>query len=151
MIYFADTSALVKRYVNEVGSGYIRTLLATPDNILYQTFLTPFEITSAFYRRQRMKELSVEEVALALQAYRVHSHQEYVLVPYSEALMNTAEALLARYPLRTLDAIQLAAALTLKSTFPADDVPLTFLSADDRLIAVAQQEHLLTENPNSHP
>lgn len=151
MIYFADTSALVKRYVEEIGAGYIRTLVTTPDTLLYQTFLTPLEITSAFYRRRRMNELSEEEVALALQTYRSHSHREYVLVPYSEALMSTAETLLARHPLRTLDAIQLAAALTLKSTFPVNDVPLTFLSADDRLIAVAQQEHLLTENPNSHP
>lgn len=150
MIYYADTSALVKRYVDEIGSGYIHTLVATPDTILYQTFLTPLEISSAFLRRQRMKELSLEEVSLALQAYKIHSHREYILVPYSEALINTAEALLARHPLRTLDAIQLAAALTLRSTFPADDVPLTFLSADDRLIAVAQRERLLTENPNSH-
>ena len=150
MIYFADTSALVKRYINEIGSGYVRNLVTVPDNVFYQTFLTPLEITSAFYRRLRLNELSVEEVSLALQAYRTNSHREYVLVPYSETLMNTTETLIARYPLRTLDAIQLAAALTLKGTFPADDVPLTFLSADDRLIAVAQQEHLLTENPNSH-
>lgn len=149
MIYFADTSALVKRYITEIGSGYIRALVATPESTLYQTFLTPLEIVSAFYRRQRMKELSEEEVTLALQAYRAHSHQAYVLVPYSEVLMNTAETLLARYPLRPLDAIQLASALAVKSTFPMADTPLTFLSADDRLIAIAQQEHLLTENPNS--
>ncbi|MBS1252395.1 MAG: hypothetical protein MAG451_01434 [Anaerolineales bacterium] len=29
--------------------------------------------------------------------------------------------------------------------------PLTFVCADDRLIAVAQAEGLLTENPNAHP
>jgi uncharacterized protein len=151
VIYFADTSALVKRYIEEIGSGYIRTLVTTPDTILYQTFLTPLEITSAFYRRQRMNELSVEEVTVALQAYKAHSHEEYVLVSYSETLMNTTETLLACYPLRTLDAIQLAAALTLKGTFPTDNVPLTFLSADDRLLTIAQLENLLTENPNSHP
>jgi predicted nucleic acid-binding protein len=50
VIYFADTSALVKRYVNEVGSGYIRNLLMAADNIFYQSFLTPLEIISTFYR-----------------------------------------------------------------------------------------------------
>jgi uncharacterized protein len=131
VIFFADTSALVKRYVEEIGSGYIRTLIETPDTIFYQTFLTPLEISSAFFRRQRMKDLSLEEVLLALQTYKDHSHREYIIVPYSEALINTAEDLLTRHPLRTLDAIQLAAALTLRSTFPADHVRLTFLSADD--------------------
>jgi uncharacterized protein len=150
VIFFADTSALVKRYVKESGSQYVRNLIATANNFFYQSFLTPLEISSAFYRRHRMKELSPEELTSALQAYTDHSHKEYVLVPYSEALSNTAGTLLARHPLRTLDAIQLAAALSLQSTFPPDASPLTFVSADDRLIAIARLENLLTENPNSH-
>ncbi len=151
MIFFTDTSALVKRYINETGSQYVRDLITTADNFFYQSFLTPLEITSALYRRHRMNELSSEELTVALQAYTDHSHKEYVLVPYSEALSNTAGTLLARHPLRTLDAIQLAAALTLQSTFPPDVSPLTFVSADDRLIAVARIESFQTENPNDHP
>ena len=150
MIYFADTSALVKRYVNEVGSEYVRTLVAAADIILYQSFLTPLEITSTFYRRHRMNELSTEGLTLVLQAYTVHSHKEYALIPYSEDLMNKAATLIARHPLRTLDAIQLAAALGLRTSLPGDAPPFTFLSADDRLVAVARREHLLAENPNDH-
>lgn len=151
MIFFIDTSALVKRYVNEVGSEYIRNLFVTSGYFFYQSFLTPLEVSSAFYRRQRMKELSSEELAVALQTYAVHSRSGYLLIPYSEALLNTAGTLVVRHPFRTLDAIQLAAALTLQSTFPPDASPLTFVSADDRLIAVARSENLLTDNPNSHP
>jgi hypothetical protein len=98
-----------------------------------------------------MHELSAEELTLVLQAYTGHSHKEYALIPYSETLLNTAGAPIARHPLRALDAIQLAAALNLRSTFPAGAQPLTFLSADDRLIAVARHEHLLNDNPNDHP
>ena len=151
MISFTDTSALVKRYVNEVGSEYIRHLFTTAGHFVYQSFLSPLEISSAFYRQQRMKELSSEELVVALQTYAVHSHSEYLLVPYSEALLNTAGTLVVRHPLRALDAIQLGAALTLQNTFPPDTSPLTFLSADDRLITVAQSENLLTDNPNAHP
>jgi predicted nucleic acid-binding protein len=151
VIYFADTSALVKRYVNEVGSGYVRNLVATADTIFYQSFLTPLEMTSTFYRRHRMHELSAEELTLVLQAYAGHSHKEYTLIPYSETLLNTAGTLIARHPLRALDALQLAAALSLRNTFPADAQPPTFLSADDRLIVVARHEHLLNDNPNAHP
>jgi predicted nucleic acid-binding protein len=150
VILFADTSALVKRYVNEVESEYIRNLFITIGYFFYQSFLTSLEISSAFYRRQRMDELSLEELAVALQTYVVHSRSEYLLIPYSEALLNTAGTLVARHPLRALDAIQLAAALTLQSTFPPDVSPLTFVSADDRLIAVARSENLLTDNPDAH-
>jgi predicted nucleic acid-binding protein len=151
VIYFVDTSALVKRYISEAGSEYIRGLLATADNFFYQSFLTPLEITSAFYRRRRMNELSSEELTVALQAYADHSHKEYILTPYSEVLLNTAGTLLARHPQRTLDAIQLAAALGLQRTFPAEASPLTSMSADNRLIAVARHENLQTDNPNNHP
>ena len=150
MIYFADTSALVKRYIDEVGSGYVRSLLVAPDHIFYQSFLTPLEITSTFYRQHRTHALSAEELTLVLQAYTTHSHEEYALIPYSEDLMNTAAALIARHPLRTLDAIQLAAALSLRAALPAGAPPIIFLSADDRLMAVARREHLLAENPNDH-
>ncbi|MGH7960783.1 MAG: type II toxin-antitoxin system VapC family toxin [Candidatus Binatia bacterium] len=150
MIYFADTSALVKRYLNEVGSAYIHKLVATPDNVFYQSFLIPLEMASAFYRRQRMGELSAEELTLVLQAYAAHSHREYALIPHSEMLLNTAGTLIARHPLRALDAIQLAAAFSLRNSSPAGTPPFAFLSADDRLITVARHDHLLAENPNDH-
>ena len=150
MIFFADTSALVKRYISETGSEYIRSLLATADNFFYQSFITSLEIASALYHRHRMNELSREELAVALQTYAVHSHTEYLLIPYSDTLLNRAGTLLAHHLLRSLDAIQLAAALTLQKTFPPDASPFTFLSADDRLLAIARLENLLTDNPNTH-
>ncbi len=33
----------------------------------------------------------------------------------------------------------------------ATSTPLVFLSADDRLLAIAQTARLLTDNPNNHP
>jgi len=33
----------------------------------------------------------------------------------------------------------------------AGQPPLTFVCADERLIAIAQAEGLLTDNPNHHP
>lgn len=140
----------MKRYVNEAGSGSVRNLVAAADNFFYQSFVTPLEMTSTFYRRHRMNELSAEELTLALRAYAVHSHKEYILIPYSGALLNTAETLIARHPLRALDALQLAAALSLRASLPGDAPPFTFLCADERLVAVARHEHLLAENPNAH-
>ena len=150
MIYFLDTSALLKRYVEEEGSEYIRQLLERPDLSFHQSFLTPLEMTSALYRRHRSGLLSNQELVQILNAYTTHTQDRYATILHSNSLMTLAASLIARHPLRTLDTIQLAAALTLQSTFPQDASPLTFVSADDRLIAVAQQEHLLAENPNNH-
>jgi uncharacterized protein len=82
-----------------------------------------------------------------LRAYVTHSHQDYLLVPYSNTLMERASALLAHHALRALDAIQLASALELKDRLPVDELPVTFISADERLVEAARREHLDAKNP----
>ena len=149
MIFFFDTSALVKRYLHEKGSVRVRRLLQTNGAIFYQTFLAPVEITSALYRRHRAGEFSMGELSLLLKSYAFHSHREYLLVPYSESLTDLAASLISRHPLRALDAIQLASALKLCVALPPDSPPFIFLSADDRLVRIARQEHLQVENPES--
>jgi len=151
VIFFFDTSALIKRYLHEKGSSRVRRLLQTADAIFYQTFVVPLEMTSAFYRQQRGGQMSIEELSFLLRTYGVHSHNEYLLVPYSESLINRAEALISRHPMRALDAIQLASALELRGALPADAPPLIFVSADDRLVKIAVQEHLQVENPETFP
>ena len=147
MTYFLDTSALAKRYLTEKGSPRVRRLLARKADVFYQTFLTPVELSSALYRRHREREITLEELELMLRAYVTHSHQDYLLVSYADSLMERAAALLAHHALRVLDAIQLAAALDLKDRLPADDLPVAFLCADERLVEIARREHLHARNP----
>ena len=91
MIYFLDTSALAKRYFTEKGSNRDRRLLDHKDDVFYQAFLTPLEIASALYRRLRSQvNISQNELSFLLRAYVAHSHQEYLLIPYSDALIDTA-------------------------------------------------------------
>ena len=147
MIYFLDTSALAKRYLDERGSIRMRRLFGGNDDVFFQAFVTPLEIASALYRRFRSHEISPEELSILLGAYVAHSHQDYLLVPYSDALMDRASALVAHHVLRALAAVQLASALEIRSSLPAEALPLNFLSADDRLLDAARQEHLEAENP----
>ena len=99
------------------------------------------------YRRYRSGQFSSEELSIFLRAYAAHSNEEYLLVPYSESLVDLAGGLIAKHPLRTLDAIQLAAALWLRAHLPRDAPSPIFLSADDRLVEWARLEHLQAENP----
>lgn len=149
MTYFLDTSALVKRYLQEAGSSYVRKLTATVGTVFYQSFIAPLEIASALYRHQRTGHLSTGDLSFLLKSYAVHSHEEYLLVSYSESLIEAAEVLITRHPLRALDAIQLAAALKLRDNLPPDASPLIFLAGDERLITAAREEHLQAENPES--
>jgi len=56
-----------------------------------------------------------------------------------------------RYPLRAYDAVQLASAIFARSGMQAAGAsPLSFLSADTRLLTAAQAEGFVTDNPNLH-
>jgi hypothetical protein len=116
---------------------------------IYQSFLTPLEITSAFYRRHRAGEISAEELSVVLKAYAIHSDETYLLIPYSDFMLELAGSLIARYPLRALDGIQLASALWIRDQVSVDAAQLVFLSSDDRLNEAARREHLEAINPET--
>jgi uncharacterized protein len=57
--HYADSSVLVKRHVNEIGSGWFRAL-ADPatGNVIITSRVSIIEIYSAFNRRVREASLS---------------------------------------------------------------------------------------------
>jgi predicted nucleic acid-binding protein len=68
------------------------------------------------------------------------------------ALAEAAGDLVVLHPLRAYDAVQLASALLAQSDLARVEAPaLTFLTADDRLLVIAEAEGLRTDNPNRHP
>jgi hypothetical protein len=59
--YYVDTSALVKRYVDEVGSDWLRAALkAQPRPAIVVVHVAIVEITSALTRRRREGILTPE-------------------------------------------------------------------------------------------
>jgi predicted nucleic acid-binding protein len=71
--YYFDTSALAKRYVVEVGSSWVQSIVAHQSGqTLYTSVLTQPELVSALQRRVREGNLETEE-ALAL-AEQVVAH-----------------------------------------------------------------------------
>ncbi|MFQ5830631.1 MAG: type II toxin-antitoxin system VapC family toxin [Candidatus Methylomirabilia bacterium] len=64
-------------------------------------------------------------------------------------MIHKAMDLIQAHPLRAYDAVQLASALTL-AMLP-HGMTLTFVSADEALLAVAQRRGLSTVNPSLSP
>lgn len=151
-IYFLDSSALVKRYIAETGSNWIRSVTALDShNPLIITRITWVEVLSAFTRRQREGNLTSDNVTLAIQTFRYDMDTQYQVAELDKALTEYAGQLVLRHPLRAYDAVQLAAALQVQAELKQFySTTLTFLVADDRLLAIAQAEGLHTDNPNHH-
>lgn len=152
-IYFVDTSALVKRYVTETGSNWMKTITdpASANKIILSR-ITWIELVSALARLQREGKVNPNDVSSTVQAFRYDWETQYQLVEVDKELIETAGDLVQKYPLRAYDSIQLASALKLFPVFEKV-VPnaFNFISADDRLLKVAKAEGLRIDNPNLHP
>lgn len=151
-IYFLDSSALIKRYVVEIGSPWIKTLTdSQTGNSLLLLRITWVEVLSAFARRQREGGISAAEVAALIAKFRSEFNSRYRVIEVDLALVERAGQLIVQYPLRAYDAVQFAAALRVQSVLTSiPETQLIFVSADNRLLDIAQSAGLATDNPNNY-
>lgn len=149
--YFFDTNALIKRYMMELGSVWVRNLIQTlPSPTIIVSRLSFTEVYSVLNRYGRMKppKLSVNSTIRYKALFRKHIRWEYTVVPIDDFRIISAARLINKYPLRSLDALQLACAIYAQQILSD---PLTFVSADNDLLTAASGEGLLVDNPLLHP
>jgi hypothetical protein len=151
--YFLDSSAVVKRYMSEIGTAWVgSTSGPTAGNELFVASLTGVEVVSAICRRRIGGTIEASTANAALAQFRHDFTNQYQTVEISDAVVARAMSLADVHGLRAYDAIQLAAMLetnALRRGLPVP--PLTLISADDELNAAAQAEGVTVEDPKSHP
>jgi hypothetical protein len=152
-IFFLDTSALVKRYIVEQGTVWIRALTdPLIGNTAVLSEVTLVEAAAALAARQRGHFITLAERDIAVDLLLRHADTEYALSPVTRTMVDQALSLTQRHRRRGYDAVQLATALGINAHYLSAGLPaLTFLSADNDLNAAAQAEGLAAENPNKHP
>jgi predicted nucleic acid-binding protein len=150
-VAYFDTSALVKQYVTETGSDWTQAYLAASPMVFISS-LAVVEATCAFARRLRDGTLTPTSHMTVVEALDYDVAHKYRQLNIVTATVETAKRLATTYPLRAYDAVHLATACLLNEELQGSNQGvLTFVRADDRLIAVAQAEGLMTDNPNAHP
>ena len=152
-VAYFDTSALLKQYVTEIGSAWVRTYLAQSASLaVFMSSLTTVEATCAFARRLRDGTLTPKLHATVARAFDYDVTHKYSLLDVMPLTLETARRLATQHPLRAYDAVQLATAWLLNQDLAnSGEARLAFICADDRLVAIAQAEGLRTDNPNHHP
>ncbi|MCX6050217.1 MAG: type II toxin-antitoxin system VapC family toxin [Chloroflexi bacterium] len=146
--FFLDSSALVKRYVHEEGSGYVSALPTNSDDLLYVAQIAGVEVVSAIARKSLSKTISKSRAQSAILQFRTDFNGKFVVLATSSSLLEYAMQLAETYALRAYDAVQLATVLTIAKHVTS--LIVTFVCADEALNKVAQTEGLAIENPNQH-
>jgi uncharacterized protein len=151
--YFLDSSALIKRYVAEQGTAWVRAIsLPNEGNTIVVAHVTPIEVFSGISRRKREGVIAPRTAHAIRLLLNRHVQREYMVVELVLPLIQRAQDLLDKYALRAYDAIQLASGLIANSRLTAAKLlPLVFVSADTRLLTAVTSEGLTVEDPNAHP
>jgi predicted nucleic acid-binding protein len=151
--YFADSSALVKRYVVETGTAWVRRLTRrNPSAVIYIARVTAVEVTSAVARRRKDRTLTSAKESSILRRFRQHLAGRYTVIEMTPGLFDEAMRLATTHALRAYDAVQLAAALEIdRKERDAGFAPVTLISADQALNDAATAEGMAVDDPRSHP
>lgn len=147
--YFFDTSGLAKRYVVEQGSQWAKQILRpSSGNQVLVAASARVEMLSLMSRQQRLRSISPSDFFRIRSTFSIHLRRQYRAIPLNDVILVRAARLVQKYPLKTLDAIQLASALEARKILLI--IPI-FVSADRQLLAAAQAEGFPTDDPNQHP
>ena len=133
MILYLDTSALIKRYIKEIGSLDVAEWLFSANDTA-TVLITRAEMSAAFNRLLRMKYISQEDHIKALTEFRL-DWMYYHRLPITEPLVARADTLACEHNLRGYDAIHLAAAINLQDLL---SLPVTLVTYDKELTSAAR-------------
>lgn len=140
MILYCDTSALIKRYINEEGTEMVDAAWEKSNGIATSS-VTFAEALSAFSRRHREGLLSIKEYTAVVKKFK-GDYSFLILVPIDNVLNHTIETIIRRHPLRGFDAIHMASALIFANL--GDNNSLEFACFDRNLNEAARKEGLNT-------
>ncbi len=147
MIWYCDSSALVKRYVRETGSRWFREEVS--QHRLLTSTLAVAEIPAALSRRKRDGTLSTFEFHRSRIHFTRHLQAgQYNLLSPTLEIIEQSALLIYRLPLAGYDAVHLATALFAVRNVDRDQ--FCFLTSDQQLRRAAEAEGLMTEDPNGH-
>jgi uncharacterized protein len=146
-LYFFDTSALVKLYVQEPGTDRLLQLIGSSlDNRIAVLSLSVVEARSAIRRRQRAGDIDQDAVNLILDALQKHMESKFLRQPINDTLIDASMDVVDRYALRAYDAMQLAGCLVLGAM---ERRLWTFVCSDRQLLEAARSADLPVLDPTA--
>ena len=132
MNLFFDSSALLKRYLNEKGSAATKNLFDNSDKV-FVSATTHIECASAFQRLLQTRHINKKEYQLLNHELSL-DFQFFETIHFDDDIKHIALQVLEKYTLKALDTIQLA------SLVYVGEETDWFVVCDNKLKKYAQEE-----------
>jgi predicted nucleic acid-binding protein len=157
VLHYFDASALVKYYVTEPGSTWVRQIIDAQDpetgrsrHIILIAEITRVETAAGLAVIARIGRIGKIARDRAYRRFMSQLAQRYAIIPLISEDLETAAHLTQQHPLKAYDAIQLAVALRYHRLLTGSQHTCIFVSGDASLLNAARAEGLSTDNPFDH-
>lgn len=148
--FWLDASACVKRYIVEDGTSLINHLFTSVSlDKMFCLLEGVGEIISVIVRIKNRGGITTEGFNQTKRLFHdeiIHRDEVELVLPTQEQIV-TSWGFIERHSLNSTDAILLQCALDRVSTLLPNGVNLILVSSDKRLLRAAQNEGLLTFDP----
>ena len=149
--FYLDSSVVVKRYVDEPGSGWVRLLLTEPENIVILSEIAIVEVSAALAISVRTGKLRKPLGRAAYEAFHTDiAAGVYQLLAVARPAIDEAAELAQAHPLKGYDAVHLATGLEAARNLADQGITLVFVSGDAQMLRAAEAEGLMADNPFLH-
>ncbi len=93
-VYYLDTSALVKRYVQEAGTAWVLVLTnPASGHDIYVARVTGPEMVAASFRKARRREIALADALRAAENFKSDFRKQYQVVEITGGLADLAMSL----------------------------------------------------------
>jgi uncharacterized protein len=140
MRLFFDTSALLKKYISEIGSDNVDKLFMSAQEIFVST-IAQIESISALKRlviEKEITETNYEDIKNEI----TQDFQFFNVIDLNNEIINSSIEMIDKYQLKSLDSIQLGTAIVLRKEISY------FVACDQKLLKAVQKEGFKFINPN---
>ena len=151
--YFVDSSALVKPYVLEAGTVFVRSLTNRKShNAIFISRIASVEVTAAIARRRKGRSVTATQASSILSRFRKHLAGRYTIAEVTPTLLTDAMKLANTHEMRAYDAVQLATAIEVQRQWlRLGQGGIVFVSSDKDLNAAATAQGFIVEDPRERP
>ncbi len=141
-IVYLDSSAVIKRYIKEPGSTYIRNLyreIYSGEKKIAYSIWNLGEVLGVFDRARRIGRIGDEDYKLVRTRFIHETNRTFKLgilhiIPVNVNILTSSWKLIEKYGIYQADAIQITSAKESKATL--------FVTGDKRLFNIASEEGL---------
>jgi predicted nucleic acid-binding protein len=157
-VLYLDSSALIKHYVQELGTQAIDAKLKGEEAAgrpLFTSAITYAEIHRALARRMKDRSLTTAAFAQARREFDAEWLSSLATIELRSEVLIFIRGIVEQFPLKSSDALHLASALSLRDRFRLSgrlgprEASITFVTADRELAEAALASDLEVFNPET--